>query len=182
MKKFIALFALITVLVFLFSGIVQAQTNQPPTPKDFKSWQIPVKGYPDSTGVAYYTGRVDTIAYKYHATAKYVTEYFPFVAANYLSFTIDLSDTGNVGVVVKSRVPSKGYGAASAWATTLTDSLVNSGASASSGLVKEFSLKDYDSDLFDGLDQEFMIILTHSTWGSNDTQGTARRRVRLNWK
>lgn len=168
-------------VLFVF-GALTAQTNQPPTPNDYKSWLVPIKGYSDSTAVKYYTGRVDTIAYTYHATAKYVLTYFPYVGCNYLSFTIDLSDTGNVGVVVKSRVRTKSYGAAGSWATTLTDSLVNSGASASSGLVKEFSLKDYDSDLFDGLDQEFMIIVTHSAWGDNDTQGTARRRVRLNWK
>lgn len=174
--------ALSAIAIILAISITSAQTNQPPTPKNYNSWLFPIKGYGDSTAVAYYTGRVDTLAATYHSTAKYVTGYFRNAAASIITLTVDVSDTGNVKVEVKTRTRSAGYGAASSWSAILTDSLVNTGASASSGLVKEFSLKDGDSDLFDAVDQEYMVILTHSAWGSNDTQGTARRRVRINWK
>jgi len=158
-------------------------SNTPPKPNNYNKWSVPVKGYTDSTAVDFYTGRVDTIAYTYHATAKYVTSYIPYAGTKFLTFTLGVSDTGNVAILVRSRVKSLATGyAAGAFATILSDSIVNSGSSASSGLTKEFSLKDGDSDLFDGFDQEFMIILTHSAWGSNDTQGTARRRLTFNSK
>lgn len=174
------LIAIICAVLLVF-GTLAAQTNQPPTPNDYKKWAVPIKGYSDSTTVPFYTGRVDTLAFTYHATAKYVLTYFPYAATPYLSFTIGVTDTANIAVLVRSRVRSMGTGyAAGAFSTILTDSLVNSGASASSGISKEFSLKDLDSDLFDGLDQEFFIILTHSAWGDNDTQGTARRKVTFN--
>jgi hypothetical protein len=155
----------------------EAQTNNNPgNAKLYNSWIIPVKNYADSTAVVHYANRVDTIYAKHWRLG--TAEFIRVGGAKRSSITVDVTDTMSVDVIVRARTRSAGYGAASAWATIVDDSLQN--ATSSSGLVKEFSLVDSDTDLFDNVDTELMIILTHNAW-TGDTQGTAKRRVRLNW-
>ena len=132
-----------------------------------------------------FVGRVDTLFFRYwinRSNGAYQTPAFIRVGgAERASITMDVNDTCSIGIVAKARTRSLGYGAASAWATVLTDSLRNIGSTASSGLVKEYSITDTDSDLFDAVDTELMIICTTNA-DIHGVTGNERRRVRLNWK
>lgn len=186
MKKLFALFLILfVVMVMAFSNTVQAQTNEAPNNVAlYRSWNIPVGGYSDSVLVKSYVGRVDTLFFRYwinRTSGLYQAPVFIRVGgASRSSITMDVNDTSSTGIVVKARTRSAGYGAASAWATLLTDSLQCTGSAASSGLVREYSIVDTDSDLFDALDTELMIICTTNAWTHGIT-GNERRRVRLNW-
>lgn len=185
MKRILASLIMFIVVVTMAFNVSQAQTNQSPNNFDlFKAYNIPVNGYPDSTSVKTFVGRIDTLYSRYwinRTSAAYQTpQYFRVGGASRSSITLDVSDTCSIGIVVKARTRSLGFGAAAAWATIATDSIRNIGSSASSGLVKEVSLVDTDSDLFDALDTELMIICTTNA-DIHGTTGNERRRVRLNW-
>jgi hypothetical protein len=187
MKSIFAVLILALAVMLTFGmNTAQAQTNEAPNNINlFKSWNIPVAGYADSTAVKTFSGRVDTLFFRYwinRTSGAYQTPYFTRVGgAERVSITLDVSDTCSIGIVAKARTRSVGYGTSSAWATVLTDSIRNIGAAASSGLVKEFSITDTDSDLFDALDTELMIICTTNA-DIHGSSGNERRRVRLNWK
>lgn len=179
MKKFFVFLAISIAAIFAFSDNASAQTNK--SPKDFifyNSWPWPSGARGDSAYVKYYVNRKDTLydRHWYRGTATFLK----IGGLSRSSITLDVSDTMSVGIVAKSRTRASATAAASAWATILTDSIQNTGAASSSGLVKEFSLVDTDSDLFDAVDTEIMVILTSNAWTS-DTQGTAYIRARLNW-
>lgn len=160
--------------------VITAQTNQSPqSQKLYYAWNIPFSGYADSTWVYANSGRVDTLYAKHWRWG--TAEFIRVGGAKRSSLTIDVTDSMSIDVVVKSRTRSAGFGAASAWATIIDDSLDNSTTPSSSGLVKEFSIVDSDSDLFDNIDTELMIILTCLAHQPRDTQGTAKLRARLNW-
>lgn len=173
MKKYLALFAFIIALIVPQAS--DAQVNKSPySQNSFYSWTIPVGGYADSGAVHYWAGRLDTLPNTWYPTTK---NYIRVGGARLSSITVDATDSSNYTIVVKSRVMSHDGGTAGAWTTILSDS----GSSVSTGIPKEFSLRDFDSDLFDGVDQELMIILQETAWGNHDTQLTAYRRVFLNW-
>jgi len=176
------IFAVIIVclLAMLVFQPMQAQTNlNPNNYKLYNSWPLAVGGYSDSTSVAYYSSRVDTLGFSTHW--RNGTAAFTKVAgAAFSSITIDATDTCDLDFVVRSRarIAAGADSGASAWATIVTDSFA---VASVNGLTREYSLKDLDSDAFDGIDQDVMIIITHVATG-NATQGNERRRVRLNWK
>jgi hypothetical protein len=183
---FAVLILVLAVLLSLGMNTAQAQTSGAPNNvAQYNSWNIPVRGYADSTFVKSYSGRVDTLFFRYwinRTTGTYQAPVFIRVGgAERASITLDVADTCSIGIVAKARTRSVGYGAASAWATLLTDSIRNIGATASSGLVKEFSITDTDSDLFDAVDTELMIICTTNA-DIHGSSGNEYRRVRLNWK
>jgi hypothetical protein len=185
-SKFAVLILVLAAMLTFGMSTAQAQTSNAPNNVNlFNAWNIPVKGYSDSTSVKTFVGRVDTLFFRYwidRTSGAYQTPYFIRVGgAERATITMDVNDTCSIGIVVKSRTRSLGYGAASAWGTIVTDSLRNIGSTASAGLVKEFSITDTDSDLFDAVDTELMIICTTNA-DIHGVTGNERRRVRLNWK
>lgn len=161
-------------------GVINAQSNAAPNPNNWNYWQIPTGANYDSSSVAYHDSRVDTLFRTANKSAGTRT-YFRVGGHSLSSLTFETTDSCDLDFVVKARTMQRlasGGGAAGAWATILSDSFA---VVASTGLTREYSLRDTDSDLFDGLDQEFMVIITHVASG-NDTQGTGRRKVRLNHK
>lgn len=190
MKKLFAIAKSIGALVIFASlftvAFGQTGANQPnQAPNSIQqgySWSIPVAGYPDSTSVKIYASRLDTLHYKYWVNrtsgAVQTAEYIQPGYYNRSSIVIDVTDTASTDIIVKARTRSRGYGAAAAWATILDDSMQ---CLTASGTVKEFSLVDTDSDLFDALDSEIIIILTTNAHGLDVSNTNVRRRVRLNY-
>lgn len=182
MKKSI-MSILICMLTLMVSFSAEAQTNQAPNNfKLFNSWRIPVGGYADSTSVSYFNSRTDTLYAKDWRQGG-SAEFIKVGGARLVSLTVETTDTVRLLVTIKKRTASRNSDvAASAWTTisAASDSLSNFGASAASGTVLEIPIRDYDASLFDNVDQELMIILTHYA-DRNDTQRTAKRRARLNW-
>lgn len=190
-KSFIPvlLAALIVMLALPSLGSAQNTANvSPNTIAAGYSFAMPVAGYPDSTNPKIYANRVDTFYAKYwinRSTAAYQSpEYYRLGFFNRSSITIEVNDTASIAITVKYRTKKKSTsgGAASAWsAAIITDSLQSLTAG---GIVKEFSIVDTDSDLFDALDTELLIITTVNAWGLDYTAnaaGTLRRRVWLNY-
>lgn len=184
MKRTIALLIMFVISLMVGMNTANAQNDAPNNFQLFKSWNIPVAGYPESTSVKTYVGRIDTLYARYwinRTNGTYQSPVFIRVGgSNRSSITLDVNDTCSIGVVLKARTRSIGYGAASAWTTIATDSIRNIGSAASSGLVKEVSINDTDSDLFDAVDTELMIICTTNA-DIHGVSGNERRRVRLNW-
>lgn len=173
MKNIFITIVLIIVGAMVFTNPVQAQTNVSPNNyKLFNSWHIPVGGYSDSTSISYYNGRVDTLPNWRSAQTTIAA-----AGAKLLSLTFQSDDTCHATVVVKSKVRGA---ATSTYATILTDSIYNWSGTVSTNYRRELSLKDGDSDLFDNVDQEFIVIVTYVSFG-NDTEGTATMQYRLNW-
>ena len=178
MKKAFVLILLVVAMIAFMPVLSDAQTNNSPNNyRLFNAWSVPVGGYSDSTSVPYLTGRVDTLPNWRSAKTTIVA-----AAAKLLSITFYATDTIHATVVVKTKVRGADT---STYTAILTDSLYNWSGTVKTNYLRELSLKDGDSDLFDNLDQEFIIIITHTAVGEtdygNDTQGTAVRRVRLNW-
>ena len=174
----------------LFTDTASAQNPvniSPNTVATGYSFPMPVKQYPESTLVKIYANRVDTLYAKYwinRTSAAYQTpEFYRLGYFNRSSVTIDVTDSSSTGIVIKYRNRNRlaTGGAASTWSTALTDSFV---CVTASGTVKEFSLVDTDSDLFDALDVDVMFILTTNAWSLDYTAnlaGTLKRQVRLNY-
>lgn len=189
MKKSLLLITLLVALVTAFTSAQNStgQANTAPFSVNYGYvYPLPVKQYPESTLVKSFASRVDTFYAKYwinrtsgaYQTPEYIKNLGFF---NRVSITVDVNDSMSVGLVVKHRTRSRGTGAASTWATTLTDSLV---CTTAGGIVKEFSINDADSDLYDALDVETMIIATTNAWGldyTGNVAGTNKRQVRLNF-
>lgn len=185
---------LILSVVIMFAALFQTASAQNPTNQSPNtmatgySFTAPIAGYPDSTNVKIYANRVDTVYAKYwinRSTAAYQTpEFYRIGYFNRSSVTIDVTDSSSTGIVVKYRTRNRASngGAASAWsAAIITDSLQ---CLTAGGIVKEFSLVDTDSDLFDAVDVEVMFILTTNAWGVDYTAnlaGTLKRRFRINY-
>ncbi len=180
---------LITFLLAMIASLGNAQIAVKQSPNTITMgyvWDMPVSGYPDSVAPKFTPSRVDTLYSKYwinRTSGAYQSpEFYRLGFFNRSSLTIDVNDSASVGLVVKYRTRSRGFGAASAWsAAIITDSLVSTTAG---GIVKEWSLVDTDSDLFDAVDVELLIIVTNNAWGIDYTAnaaGTLRRKVRLNY-
>lgn len=152
------------------------------------SFSLPVAGYADSPYVKIYASRVDTFYKTYwinRKTGAYQTPaYYDNIARfNRSSFTIEVTDSASTDVVVKARASVKGVtasatGAANSWTTIIDDSM----QAGDLGGSKEFSLVDSDSDLFDGVKQDLMIILTTNAHRLEyGNAATLRRRVTLDF-
>ena len=185
MKKYLIVLVSFIMMLLVMPNVAQSQVNEAPNNVSlFRSWAIPTAGYADSVSVKAYASRLDTLHFRYwinRTNGAYQSPvYIRVGGASRTSITLDVTDTSSIDIVVKSRTRSQGFGAASAWTTILDDSLQCTGASASSGLVKEFSLTDTDSDLFDAVDTEIIIIRTVNAH-TLGVSGNERVRTRLNW-
>lgn len=183
MKKVFAILLGLLVILAALPSLADAQSSQAPGNLQVGySYNVPVAGYPDSTSVKAYASRIDTLYERYwinRSTGAYQTPtYYKLGFFNRVSVSIDASDSSSTDVIIKYRHRSRGYGAAGSWVTALDDSAV----AVANGIVKEFALVDNDSDLFDALDVEIIIILTTNAHDIEVTNAaTLRRRVRLNF-
>ena len=185
MKKYLAILVALLMILMVMPNVAQSQVNEAPNNASlFRSWSIPTGGYADSVSVKAYANRLDTLHFRYwinRTSGAYQSPvYIRVGGASRASITLDVNDTCSVDLIVKARTRSQGYGAASAWTTIIDDSLQCTGASASSGLVREYSITDTDSDLFDAVDTEIIIIRTVNAW-TLGSSGNERVRTRLNW-
>jgi len=168
-------------LLIAFPTDTHAQASQSPynVSNPYYTWPFPIGGYSDSTAVKYFNSRVDTVPNTWYPTLR---TFLRVGGYSLSSFTVEVSDTARLMITVKARTRPRATGTvAGAWTTILSDSLANYGASSSSGAIQEYSIRDTDSDLLDAVDTEIMIIISHSA-DRNDTQRTADRRIRFNYK
>lgn len=168
--------AAIKILVVMIAAVIgaaenaQSQVSEPPL-ANYPAWNMPVNGRGDSLAVPYWDGRTDTLWRNNRKEALKVGQY------KFVSLTAEVNDTARFAVTVKKRV--RGETLAAEWSTILTDSLINYTGTVKTKKLQEFVLRNSITDLLVGLDIEIMVIVTHLT--GNDTQGTARRRFRLNY-
>lgn len=107
-------------------------------------------------GVAYAASEADTGT----VAGQYVA------GANLLSLVVTVTDSCELDVVVQ-------YKTNGTWTAVLTDSLISTVAA---GATKEWSIRDSDSDLLDGIYYPVRVIITGQATGNGVTTPTVTAR------